>query len=120
MVQGEDIRVPMLFIGGWFDIYTDGVLSAFDQVRTQGRGAARAGSRLIMRPWVHRTDQERNGQLDFPKSARYGMQRAQAFIGQWLRSEPAGDSEAPNTYYLMGVEEWRPIMSRPPIGLEWP
>ena len=29
MVHGEDIRVPMLFIGGWFDIYTDGVLSAF-------------------------------------------------------------------------------------------
>jgi len=27
LVQGEDIRVPMLFIGGWFDIYTDGVMS---------------------------------------------------------------------------------------------
>src|SRR2546422_1167054 len=93
MVHGEDIRVPMLFIGGWFDIYTDGVLSAFDQVRTQGRGPARTGSRLVMGPWVHRSDQERNGQLDFPKAALYGMKRARAFIGHWLRDEPAKDND---------------------------
>jgi predicted acyl esterase len=118
LVHGEDIRVPMLFIGGWFDTYTDGVLSAFDQVRMHGRGAARSGSRLIMGPWVHRTDQERNGQLDFPKAARYGMQRAQAFIGQWLRSEPARDTEAPITYYQMGAEEWRTTSAWPPRGVE--
>src|SRR5262245_60437100 len=117
LVQGEDIRIPMLFIGGWFDTYTDGVISGFDQVRAQGRGAARA-SRLIVGPWTHRTDQERNGQLDFPKAVRYGMQRAQAFIGQWLRGEPARDTEAPITYYQMGGEEWRTTNSWPPKGVE--
>jgi len=118
MVHGEDIRVPMLFIGGWFDIYTDGVLSAFDQVRTQGRGPARTGSRLVMGPWVHRADQERNGQLDFPKAALYGMKRARAFIGHWLRDEPAKDNEPLITYYQMGAEEGRTSAVWPPKGVE--
>ena len=118
MVHGEDIRVPMLFIGGWFDIYTDAVLSAFDQVRTQGRGPARAGSRLVMGPWVHRADQEHNGQLDFPKAALYGMKRAQAFIGHWLRDEPAKDNEPLIAYYQMGAEEWRTSGVWPPKGVE--
>jgi predicted acyl esterase len=118
LVQGQDIRVPMLFIGGWFDIYTDGVMSAFDQVRKQGRDSARAGSRLIMGPWVHRTDQAPNGGLEFPNAANYGMKRAQAFIGHCLRNEPSKDTEAPITYYQMGAEEWRTTGAWPPPGIE--
>ena len=35
-VRPEDFQIPMLFIGGWYDIYTDGVLNAFAAVRAQG------------------------------------------------------------------------------------
>ena len=118
LVHGKDIRVPMLFIGGWFDIYTDGVLSAFDQVRKQGRDASRTGSRLIMGPWLHRSDQMRNGELEFPNAANYGMKRARAFIGHWLRGEPAKDAEPAITYYQMGAEEWRTTSVWPPAGIE--
>jgi predicted acyl esterase len=118
LVQPSDIRVPMLFTGGWFDTYTDGVLSAFDQVRKQGRDASRTGSRLIMGPWLHRTDQVRNGELEFPNAAQYGMKRAQAFIGHWLRGEPAKDNEPPITYYQMGADEWRTTSVWPPAGGE--
>jgi predicted acyl esterase len=118
LVHGSDIRVPMLFIGGWFDTYTDGVLSAFDQVRKQGRDVSRTGSRLIMGPWVHRTDQLRNGELEFPNAVNYGMKRAQAFIGHWLRGEPSKDTEPPITYYQMGAEEWRTSSVWPLAGVE--
>ena len=40
----------MLFIGGWFDIYTDGVIAGFEAVRAKGGDKARAHSRLIMGP----------------------------------------------------------------------
>jgi predicted acyl esterase len=118
LVQAKDIRIPMLFIGGWFDTYTDGVLAAFDQIRKQGRDAARTGSRLIMGPWVHRTDQVRNGELDYPNAELYGMKRTRAFFGRWLRGEQAKDSEPPITYYQMGAGEWRTTSVWPPAGME--
>lgn len=44
-VQGSDIRIPALFVGGWFDIYTDGVIAAFEQVRK-----TQPHARLLMVP----------------------------------------------------------------------
>ena len=49
LVHGDDIRVPMLFIGGWFDIYTDVVqplkaasqAAAYRLFGTQGRDESR-------------------------------------------------------------------------------
>jgi putative CocE/NonD family hydrolase len=71
-----------------------------------------------MGPWLHRTDQVRNGELEFPNAAQYGMKRAQAFIGHWLRGEPAKDTDPPITYYQMGADEWRTTSVWPPAGGE--
>jgi uncharacterized protein len=71
-----------------------------------------------MGPWLHRTDQVRNGQLEFPNAARFGMKRAQAFIGHWLRGDPPRENEPPITYYQMGAEEWRTTAVWPPAGSE--
>jgi predicted acyl esterase len=115
-VKGEDFRVPMLFIGGWFDIYTDGVISAFETVRAKGGEKARSHSRLIMGPWVHGIDQVKNGQLEFPSAHYFGMKKARAFVDYWVRGAPNGfdKTEAPITYFQMGANEWRTTESWPP------
>jgi len=115
-VKGEEFRIPMLFIGGWFDIYTDGVISAFETVRAKGGEKARAHSRLIMGPWVHRVDQVKNGQLEFPTANYFGMKKARAFIDYWVRGAPNGfdKTEAPITYFQMGANEWRTTENWPP------
>src|SRR5262249_2254806 len=97
---------------------TDGVISAFDQVRKEGREGARTGSRLIMGPWVHRTDHAKNGELEYPNAELYGMKRARAFLGRWLRGEPAKESEPLITYYQMGSDDWRTGAVWPPAGVE--
>lgn len=115
-VKGEDFRIPMLFIGGWFDIYTDGVISAFETVRARGGEKARAHSRLIMGPWVHGIDQVKNGQLEFPAANYFGMKKARAFVDYWVRGAPNGfdKTEAPITYFQMGANEWRTTAVWPP------
>ena len=115
-IKGEDFRIPMLFIGGWFDIYTDGVISGFEAVRAKGTEKARAHSRLIMGPWVHGIDQLKNGQLEFPAAHYFGMKKTRAFIDYWVRDVSNGfdKREAPITYFQMGANVWRTSESWPP------
>ena len=115
-IKSEDFRIPMLFIGGWFDIYTDSVISGFETVRAKGGEKARTHSRLIMGPWVHGIDQLKNGQLEFPAAHYFGMKKTRAFIDYWVRGIPNGidKTEAPITYFQMGTNEWRTTESWPP------
>jgi uncharacterized protein len=117
-IKGEDLRIPMLFIGGWYDIYTDKVMEAFQTARTAGGEKARAHSRLIMGPWIHGTDQVRNGQLDYANAQSYGMKKAMAFIDYWVKDAPNGfDKQEPRiSYFQMGTNEWRSTESWPPPG----
>jgi uncharacterized protein len=117
-VRPEEFQVPMLFIGGWYDIYTDGVLNAFAAVRAGGTSKARTHSKLVMGPWLHNTDQLTNGQLEFPKARLYGMKQARGFIDYWVRGRANGyDASGPSiSYYQMGVEEWRETSTWPPVG----
>ncbi|MGH9845055.1 MAG: CocE/NonD family hydrolase [Blastocatellia bacterium] len=115
-VKGEDFRIPLLFTGGWFDTYTDGVIAAFETVSTLGGEQARKHSRLIMGPWVHGVDQLKNGQLEFPAANYFGMKKARAFVDYWVRGAPNGfdRTEAPITWFQMGANEWRTTEVWPP------
>lgn len=114
-----DMRVPMLLVGGWYDIYTDYVLDTFDAIRKNGGEKARKHSRLIMGPWVHRTGLEENGALTFPGTLHYDNRQAQAFFDYWLRGVDNGFDEktAAITYYQMGANEWRETDTWPPAGV---
>lgn len=117
-VKGADLRVPMLFIGGWYDIYTDQVIAAFQTALAQGGEKARAHNQLIMGPWIHATDQVKNGQLEYPNAHLYGMKKAMAFIDYWMKDAPNNfDKQEPRiSYYQMGVNEWRSSSAWPPPG----
>jgi predicted acyl esterase len=90
LIQTPYNKDLMLFVGGWFDIYTDSVISAFETVRAKGGEKARARSKLIVGPWIHGIDQALNGQLEFPEARLYAMKKTQAFFDHWLRQAPNG------------------------------
>jgi len=115
-VRPEDIRVPMLFMGGWYDIYTDGVINAFEAVRAKGGEKARSGSRLMMGPYVHAADTSKNGELEFPKAELYSIRKARAFFDHWLRQQENEFSrpEPAVLSYQMGVDEWKGLPDWPP------
>jgi putative CocE/NonD family hydrolase len=115
-VKGSDLRVPMLFIGGWYDIYTDQVIAAFQTAHSSGGEKARSHSRLIVGPWVHMTDQLKNGQLEYPNAQGHGMKKAMAFIDHWTKGTPNDfTNQQPRiSYYQMGENEWRSTEVWPP------
>lgn len=118
-VRPRDIRIPMLFVGGWYDIYTDSVIKAFTRIHRRGGPEAKKHSKLIMGPWVHRTDQELNGALRYPNAAGYSIGRANEFFDYWLRGEQNGWEEEPAiTYYQMGDDQWRSSAVWPPENEE--
>ncbi len=53
----EQITVPALNMGGWYDIFAGGTLANYRGMKERGGSAlARSGQRLIMGPWAHGVD----------------------------------------------------------------
>ena len=116
-IRAEEFDIPMLFIGSWYDIYTDSVVESFEQVRAKAKDTARRHSKLIMGPWVHAGDVAHQGDLDYPAADHYGLRQAHAFFDYWLREQKNGfDERSPVTYYQMGADEWRTTNRWPPSG----
>lgn len=118
-MKPDELRIPMLVIGGWYDIYTTAVIDTFMSIREKGDATAQGQARLIMGPWLHRTGQVKNGALEYPLAENYDIGRAQQFFDKWLRGESNdADSAAPVTYFQLGADEWRTSDAWPPVGVK--
>ncbi len=117
-IKPSEIEIPMLVIGGWYDIYSDSVVDTFLALKNDGNAKVRESHRLIMGPWIHRTDEIRNGALEYPDAAQFGYREAHAFLKYWLRGEGEdyAASSAPIRYYQMGASQWREADTWPPAG----
>ncbi|MEK7794951.1 MAG: CocE/NonD family hydrolase, partial [Candidatus Hydrogenedentota bacterium] len=117
-IRPDELKVPMLIIGGWYDIYTSAVIDTLLSIRDKGDANARGKAHLIMGPWLHRTGQVRNGGLEYPSAENYDVKQAQRFFDHWLRGESNGaDDGAPITYFQMGEDQWKTADSWPPAGM---
>jgi putative CocE/NonD family hydrolase len=109
----EDITVPALNIGGWFDIFVSSTARTFTAMKNRGgSAAARDGQRLIIGPWDHL-----NATGTYP-DRRFGLmadvQYADLtgahlrFFDRWLRgkADALADS-APVRIFVMGIDQWR-------------
>ena len=105
----EDIAVPMLLIGGWFDHFPDDVLRAFDDLHKRSDPAVRDRHRLIIGPWTHSgTSQSRQGELDYTNAANTAVDEALRFLTYHLLDEANGWSSTPRVrYYQLGADQWR-------------
>jgi predicted acyl esterase len=115
-VKGEDMRIPMLLVGGWYDVYPDTVPQAFETIRKSGGESARLHSKLVMGPWTHAIEDVKIGALEFPAAHWYGMQKTRAFMDYWLRGVANDfDKKEPSIiYYQMGDDRWRSTKVWPP------
>jgi uncharacterized protein len=109
----EDITVPALNIGGWFDIFVNSTVRTFTGLRSRGgSAAAREGQRLIVGPWDHL-----NATGSYP-DRQFGMMANalladltgahQKFYDRWLRGDQdALAGTAPVRIFVMGIDQWR-------------
>ena len=109
----EQIMVPALNIGGWYDIFLGTTLQNYTGMKRRGGSAvARQHQRLLIGPWSH-------GLMTgvFPERT-YGLMAsgdAADLVGiqlrwydHWLKGEDNGvEQDKPVKLFVMGLDEWR-------------
>src|SRR6266540_930516 len=120
----DEVDVPMLHIGGWFDFFLGGTLRMFQGVQAHARTeAARRAQRLVVGPWAHGpdTNQSLAGELAFGPEAMFDI-RAQRvrWYDYWLKGEANGIMDGPPVRaFLMGANRWLELDSWPPVGVTY-
>lgn len=110
-LHGANIRIPTLYLGGFFD---DNIYGT-----TQGYGFTRANGvphRLIIGAWGHNLNTRRqlNG-FDMGNHAlRYDLDlQFVRWMGQWLRGEEAQSVDNPVEFYDFRLRAWHSANSLP-------
>jgi uncharacterized protein len=112
----EEIQIPMLMIGGWYDHATEWVIRYFNGIRSQSPPGIADQHKLMMGPWAHNTiGKLSQGELDFPAAEDLSEQYAQAFFEYHLLNAYNGWPYNPVVkYFQMGDMNWYDTESWPP------
>ncbi len=109
----NEIRVPVLFMGGWFDRFVNNTVD--DYIKTLGvhPGGKPAASRLVIGPWGH-IPTYNFPFADFGRKASFRRQfRAMiAWLNHIMYDTPY--QKFPVEYFMMGLNEWRYSNTWPP------
>ena len=112
----EQVTVPTLNTGGWYDIFLKDTIENFRIMREQGSTPEARQSKLLIGPWVHGGAGNPIGEVNF------GFGSSPAFIDlqidfaslqlrwfdHWLKGVDTGMlNEAPIKLFVMGANVWR-------------
>lgn len=109
-------QVPILHIGGWFDIFGSGTIGNYEGITAAGR----TDQQLVVGPWAHTESGSVLGEMTFgptgDRSAAGLLGDYNRFLDRHLRpgTRPTPTSSTPVRYFLMGANEWRLDTSWPP------
>jgi putative CocE/NonD family hydrolase len=106
----DDIAVPILNIGGWYDIFSKATLDMVNEVGKQSRNhAIRRNQFAVLGPWGHGVGSQKVGALDFGKAAALDVGELQfKWFEYWLKQKDTGIEEWPAFYlFVMGENVWR-------------
>lgn len=119
-------NAPAIHIGGYWDIFAQGTIDAFNGYQAHGGPKARGQQKLVMGPWTHGVLQEKAGELKFrdAKNPPAKVHDAWRWYDRWLKGESNGVERLPAvTYYVVGdVNDasapgnvWRTADAWPPV-----
>lgn len=105
-----DVTVPVLNIGGWYDIFSKTTIELVDQVRATSKNRlARRNQFVVIGPWAHGVGGRKTGELDFGEVARFSVSEWQfKWFEYWLKGRETGVQDWPPYYFfVMGENRWR-------------
>jgi len=109
----ENILVPVLNIGGWYDLFLDGVVESYQQMKLHGGSeAARKFQHLVIGPWAHFDlpgvfPEHNYGPVANTRDADLAGMHIRWF-DQWLKDSDNGvKQEKPVHIFIMGADIWR-------------
>lgn len=103
-------RMPVLFVGGWYDNYPQeavvNYLGVRDHTPTPEQGASH---RLLIGPWTHGINSRSIlGEIDFGEAALAENDATQRWLDCILHGrEPSEFQAAPIRLFVMGINRWR-------------
>jgi uncharacterized protein len=102
----QDVNVPAIHIGGWYDIFTQGTIDGFLGYQHQGGPGAIGKSKLIIGPWTHGgAGTTMQGQLTYPRNSvdNFSQPLFWQMVDEYTMNGPTDfDSWPAVTYYVMG------------------
>ena len=118
-----DITVPILNIGGWYDIFARDTIDMINRVRHESKDhAARRNQLVIMGPWHHGgSDKGKVGELDFGRDADLDRRPLRLkWFDYWLKNQDTGVEDWPPFYlFIMGENVWRSENEWPLQRTQW-
>ncbi len=114
--QHENVGVPSLNVGGWYDIFLQDTLSNFTIMRERGSTPEARQSKLLIGPWTHGGVTNPIGEMNFGFGASAALIDLQIdfvslqirWFDHWLKDRDTGMlREAPIKLFVMGANVWR-------------
>ena len=123
----ESIRVPMLHVSSWYDIFLEGAINAYVSIKEGSSfSQARRGQRLFLGPWGHLfpytvPNSGGAGDIDFGPTALVDLHEHQLrWFDYWLKDVETGImAEPPVTLFVMGENRWRTLEDWPPPNVHY-
>ncbi|HEV2579345.1 MAG TPA: CocE/NonD family hydrolase, partial [Ktedonobacteraceae bacterium] len=112
----EQVTVPTLNVGGWYDIFLQDTISNYTTMREHGATPEARQSKLLIGPWSHGGVTNPIGELNFGFGASAAFIDLQMDFGSmqvrwfdhWLKGIDTGMlKEAPIKLFVMGANAWR-------------
>jgi putative CocE/NonD family hydrolase len=107
----QNVDLPMLHIGGWFDPYLRGTLNLYKEMATKSKYP----QHLIIGPWAHLPWGRKLGAVDYGIEAASPVDEAQIrWFDYFLKGKDTGiEKESPVCLFEMGTNQWRYFNSFP-------
>jgi len=122
--RAEQLTVPALHIGGWFDIFVSNTARSYTELKARsGSAEAREGQRLIIGPWDHLNSTGIYPDRQFGMTGDAITQDLTGahlkFFDRWLKQAGGPDGSAPVRIFVMGIDQWRDEQDWPLPGTEY-
>jgi hypothetical protein len=107
----ERVNVPVMFVGGWYDIFNQGTIDLFLAVQQRGGPGARGKCRLVMEAFGH----GKSNDLAFHNTRQPANADQMAWTDLWVKKDGKGLENIPVVqYYVLGDPD-----DRDAPGNEW-
>nr|MDJ0649082.1 CocE/NonD family hydrolase [Xenococcaceae cyanobacterium MO_188.B19] len=101
----QDVDIPMLHIGGWFDPYLRGTLNLYRAMKAKSSHP----QHLIVAPWAHLPWGRKLGNIDYGIDAQNPIDEIQLrWFDHFLKDKDTGILEENSvSWFEMGSNQWR-------------
>lgn len=101
----QNVDLPMLHVGGWFDPYLRGTLNLYQAMINQSKKP----QHLLVGPWAHLPWGRKLSGVDYGAEAQNPIDEIQIrWFDHWLKGKDTGIlAESPISLFEMGSNQWR-------------